>query len=83
MLTVVDDLEKEIGQRASVFAVHGTLTDHRLHEALHKRREGKHVGVPVGLERHFMFNLTFGTLFLECVKRALIYQLLTGEEKDG
>jgi hypothetical protein len=44
-------------------------------------RAGKHVGVPVGLERHFMFNMTFGTLFLERVKRALVHQLLTGEER--
>jgi hypothetical protein len=42
---------------------------------------GKHVGMPFGFEHHFMFNTMFGTLFLMRVKRALIYELLTGEEK--
>ena len=42
---------------------------------------GKHVGVPVGLERHFTFIVIFGTLFLTRLKRALVYELLTGEEK--
>jgi hypothetical protein len=39
LLTVVDDLEKETGQRAVVFALDGTLTDQRLHDALRKRRD--------------------------------------------
>ena len=42
---------------------------------------GKHVSVPAGLERHFTFIVMFGTLFLMRLKRALIYELLTGEEK--
>jgi hypothetical protein len=42
---------------------------------------GKHAGVPVGLERHFTFIVMFGTLFLIRLKRALVYELLTGEEK--
>ena len=42
---------------------------------------GKRVGVPVGLERHFTFIVIFGTLFLTRLKRALVYELLTGEEK--
>jgi len=42
---------------------------------------GKHAGLPVGLDRHFTFIIIFGTLFLERVKRALVYKLLTGKEK--
>jgi hypothetical protein len=41
---------------------------------------GKHVGEPAGLGRHFMFNIRFSTLFMLRVKRALIYELLTGKE---
>jgi hypothetical protein len=41
---------------------------------------GKHVGMPFGFERHFMFITMFGTLFLMRVKRALVHDLLTGEE---
>jgi hypothetical protein len=41
---------------------------------------GKHVGMPFGFERHYMFGLMFGTLFLMRVKRALVHDLLTGEE---
>jgi hypothetical protein len=44
-------------------------------------KAGKRVGVRVGLEHHFMFNTMFGTLFLMRVKQALVYELLTGEEK--
>ena len=42
---------------------------------------GKHVGMPFGLERHFMFTTIFGTLFLMRVERALVYELLTGQQK--
>ena len=41
----------------------------------------KHVGGPFGLERHFMFTMLFGTLFLMREERALIYELLTGNER--
>ena len=40
----------------------------------------QHVGGPLGLERHFMFTMLFGKLFLMREKRALIYELLTGNE---
>ena len=39
----------------------------------------KHVGMPFGFERHFMFNRMFGILFLKRVKQALHYELLTGK----
>ena len=42
---------------------------------------GKHAGASVGLERHFTFIIMFGTLFLGRLKRALVYELLTGNEK--
>jgi hypothetical protein len=42
---------------------------------------GKHVGVPVGLESHFMFKMMFANFFLTRVERALVYELLTGKEK--
>ena len=41
----------------------------------------KHVSGPFGLECHFMFTMLFGKLFLMREKRALIYELLTGNEK--
>jgi hypothetical protein len=41
----------------------------------------KHVGLPVGLPEHFMFTILFGNFFLMRVKRALVYELLTGKEK--
>ncbi len=41
----------------------------------------KHVGVPIGFERHFMYTTTFGILFLMRVNQALVYELLTGKEK--
>lgn len=41
----------------------------------------KHVGLPVGLQQHFMFIMTFGNCFLTRVNRALVYELLTGKEK--
>ena len=41
---------------------------------------GKHASVPVGLEGHFTFIVMFGTLFLTRLKRALVRELLTGEE---
>ena len=40
---------------------------------------GKHVGMPFGFERHYMFNMMFGTLFLMRVKQALVHELLTGQ----
>jgi hypothetical protein len=44
-------------------------------------KASKHVGGPFGLERHFMFTTMFGTLFLMRVERALVYELLTGQQK--
>lgn len=37
LLTLVDDIKKETGRPAAIFAADGTLTDARLIEALHKR----------------------------------------------
>ena len=44
-------------------------------------KASKHVGGPFGLECRFMFTTMFGILFLGRVKRTLVYELLTGEEK--
>lgn len=41
----------------------------------------KHIGEPLGLERHFLFTQTFGVLFLRRVERALIYELLSGKQR--
>jgi hypothetical protein len=41
----------------------------------------KHVGGPFGSGRDFMFTTVFGTLFLMRVERALVYELLTGNNK--
>jgi hypothetical protein len=41
----------------------------------------KHVGAPLGLGRHFMFTTIFGTQFLMRVTGALVYELLTGQQK--
>ena len=46
-------------------------------------KAAKHVGAPLGLERHFMFTMTSGTQFLARVGRALVYELLTGDKKKG
>jgi hypothetical protein len=40
----------------------------------------KCVGAPIGFERHFLFTLMFGTLFLGRLQRALVRELLTGNE---
>jgi hypothetical protein len=39
----------------------------------------KHVAVPVGYERHFLFTKIFGICLIERVERALIFELLTGQ----
>ncbi len=44
-------------------------------------KASKHVGGPFGLECHFMCTTMFGTLFLMRVKRALVYELLMGQQK--
>lgn len=44
-------------------------------------KAAKHVGGPFGLECHFMFTTIFGTQFLMRVTGALVYELLTGQEK--
>jgi hypothetical protein len=43
----------------------------------------KHIGAPLGLERHFLFTETFGMLFLKRVERALVYELLTGKPRPA
>jgi hypothetical protein len=40
----------------------------------------KRVGMPIGFERHHLFTMMFGTLFLGRVQRALVRELLTGEK---
>lgn len=40
----------------------------------------KRVGTPIGFERHHLFTLMFGTLFLGRVQRAFVRELLTGHK---